>query len=246
MYTPQAVSAADAADAIARIRKRREGIDDPQRWRLADDAAEVLAYLRKYSAGIPDEVARADLEDGLVLRWRLWWLGEEAELWLLEMARRRRMPLAKVAPLFGLASRQAVHGRLQMLRRKLAEAAGRPEPLRPRDRDEHEAAGEWLAEHAGEVLAAAAAVVEHRALGDESVQEWLDDVAHDVDAGVVTPGVVQVLRFGADDLASSPGALAAAPDHPVHAALDGWHQLYDRYQLATKPTRARARRGPPS
>lgn len=80
---------------MARIAARRRDIDDTNAWQLTDNLLETLSYLRKFSAGIPSAVAEADVVDGLTLRLRLWWMGEEAEWWLLERARRLKIPAKK-------------------------------------------------------------------------------------------------------------------------------------------------------
>jgi hypothetical protein len=239
VHPPPSVSDDDAAAAVERIRARRAKIDDPQLYLLPDDVPGVLDYLRKYGGGLPPDVARADLEDAAVLRLWLGRFGDRFELWMLGPGRRRAgATLTEMAPLLGLKTRQAVYGRRKWLRTKLSAATNRPEPLTRRDRDEHEAAQDWLTEHSEDVLAAAQAITAHRALGEESAQEWLDEAARVVAGDArVTPGVVQTLRFAAEDLAGSPGVRAVPADHPVHAALGAWAQLYDRYQAATSPRR---------
>jgi hypothetical protein len=99
--TPPPVTADQAAAAIERITDRRQRIDDPNAWRLSDDPAQVLDYLRRYSTDVPAWVAEADVLDGLELRLRLWWLGEVAELWLLEQAQRLGVPPRRVGARLG-------------------------------------------------------------------------------------------------------------------------------------------------
>lgn len=226
--TPPPVSEDDAAAAIGRIAARRQEIDDPNAWQLTDDPLETLAYLRKFSAGVPRAVAEADVMDGLTLRLRLWWLGEEAEWWLLERARRLEIPATRIGPTLGITSRQGVHDRLRLAREKMEALTGNPPAgLLPRtnmhDRNTEEA---WLAEHRAALHEIASAAVAHRQLADEEAADWLLDVARDLRTFVVTPGSLQVLRFALADLSTSPAVEALEPAHPLVSTLQRWAQLF--------------------
>jgi hypothetical protein len=231
MAIPPPVSAADAAAAIGRITERRTQIDDPNAWRLSDDPADVLLFLRRYSVGVPAAVARADVHDAVTLRLRLWWLGEEAELWLLEAARRAGVPLASLGPALGIRTRQGVHDRLRLAREKVQRLTGTPHPalVGGRDQEQRNAEAEWLEKHRDAVLAIAARAVEHRHLGTEEAQDWLAEVARDIAESAVTPGSFQTLRFALAELATSPSMLRSPPP-AASATLLRWSELYESFQ----------------
>jgi hypothetical protein len=225
------VTADQAAAAIERISDRRRHIDDPNAWRLSDDPAEVLDYIRRYSAGVPAWVAEADVLDGLELRLRLWWLGEVAELWLLEQAQRLGVPPRRVGARLGVSSRQGVHDRLRLGRRKVAVLRGEPRDNRPSgaDQQKRDEEGVWLREHRGEILAIAAAALEYTDLADEEAAEWLAEVARDLREDVVSPGSVQLVRFALLDLSSSAAVRQLDEDHPLQQTLIRWSGLYSSY-----------------
>lgn len=211
--------------AVARIRERRERIDDPQVWRLSDDLLDVLAYLRRYSSGVPRWVAEADVLDGLTLRLRLWWLGEEAELWLLHAARRAQVPPAAVGARLGVGTRQGVHDRLRLAREKIAVLRGEPATAHPGP-SVPDAEQRWLREHGGVLRGIAVDALAFRDLASEEAADWLADVARDVREGVLTPGSVQVLRFAMAELSVSPLVESTAADHPIRALLARWDRVW--------------------
>jgi hypothetical protein len=220
------VTAADAQAAIGRIAARRARIDDPNAWRLSDDPAEVLVYLQRYSTDVPRWVAEADVLDGLTLRLRLWWLGEEAELWLLERAQRLGLAPRFVGPRLGIATRQGVHDRRRLAREKVARLRGEPPRELPVDGHIPDAEQEWLDAHRAEILHIAREAVGRRGLADDEAAEWLADVARDVRDGLVTPGSVQTLRFALVELAGSAAVRDADDGDPVHDLLARWARLY--------------------
>ena len=222
---PPPVDAEEAMAAIARIRERRERIDDPQVWRMSEDLVDVLSYLRRYSRDVPRWVAEADVIDGLTLRLRLWWLGEEAEVWLLQAARRANVAPAEVGRRLGIGTRQGVHDRLRLALRKVAVLRGDPAPAAPVSGAD-DADQVWLSEHSGAVREVAGHALRFGDLASDEAAEWLADVARDVRDGAMTPGSVQVLRFALAELAVSPGVESAAADHPVHALLARWDEIW--------------------
>lgn len=211
--------------AVARIRERRERIDDPQVWRLSDDLLDVLAYLRRYSSGVPRWVAEADVIDGLTLRLRLWWLGEEAELWLLQAARRANVAPAQVAHRLGIGTRQGVHDRLRLARSKMAVLRGEPDTagVGPGVADAEQ---RWLREQRSVLRGIAVESLGFRDLASDEAADWLADVSRDVREGVVTPGSVRVLRFALAELAVSPLIESSAADHPVRGLLARWDKIW--------------------
>jgi hypothetical protein len=232
MAIPPPVTAAQAQAAIARIVERRTRIDDPQAELLSDDPGEVLLYLRKYSGpSIPVTVKQADVHDAVILRQWLYWQGEEAELWFLEQAIRVGVPLSSLAAALGVASRQAVHERLRLGRRKREVLLGQPYrgDLGAQDQEERGAEQTWLDRHRKEVLALSAEAVAHRHLGTPEAQEWLDEVARDVRDSAVTPGSLQILRVALGDLATSPAVLEDPPETIVQL-LKRWSQLWEDFQ----------------
>lgn len=225
---------------MERIASRRAQIDDPNAWRLSDDPVEVLAYLRRYSSGVPRWVAEADVLDGLTLRLRLWWIGEEAELWLLERGRRLGIPPRSVGQRLGIGSRQGVHDRLRLVREKISRLTGAPHPgLDPTPDDrEREAETAWLHDHRADILEIAAEAAAHQHLADDEAAEWLAEVARDVRERVVTRGSVQTLRFALVDLGASAQVVALDAGHPLQALLDRWARLYASYPYpASRPAR---------
>jgi hypothetical protein len=226
MATPPPVTPADAQAAIGRIAARRAQMDDPNAWRLSEDPVEVLAYLQRYSTGVPQWVAEADVLDGLTLRFRLWWLGEESELWLLERARRLGIPPRRIAPRLGVASRQAVHDRLRLARDKMAKLRGTPPNPAGNSHQAADAQREWISAHRDEILEIGRLALSHRGLADEDAAEWLVEVARDVREGVVSPGSVQTLRFALLGLSSSPAVSGLDESHPLEVLLQRWARLY--------------------
>lgn len=226
--TPPPVTADQASTAIERVAIRRRQIDDPNAWRLSEDPAEVLDYIRRYSSGIPAWVAEADVLDGLELRLRLWWLGEVAELWLLERAQRIGVPPRRVGARLGISSRQGVHDRIRLGRRKVGLLRGEPIADRPTPADQRirDSEATWLQDHRTEVLAIAAAALEYVDLGDDDAAEWLAEVARDLREDVVSPGSVQLLRFALVDLSASPAVRQLEDDHPLQQTLTRWSGLY--------------------
>lgn len=229
--TPPPVSQDEAAAAVARIAARRAAIDDPNAWHLTEDLLETLVYLRKFSSAIPQPVAEADVLDGLVIRLRLWWLGEEAELWLLERARRLGVPPRKVGAKLGITSRQGVHDRLRLGREKVQLLTGTPHPgLHPRpDPHERQTESDWLAKHRDELRDVATAAVAHRDLADDEAADWLVDVARDLREAVSTPGSLQMLRFALAELGTSAAVVALPPEHPLLKTLSRWSRLYETH-----------------
>jgi hypothetical protein len=222
------VTADQAAAAIERITDRRRRIDDPNAWRLSDDPAEVLDYLRRYSADVPAWVAEADVLDGLELRLRLWWLGEVAELWLLEQAQRLGVPPRRVGDRLGVSSRQGVHDRRRLARRKVAILRGEPDDSGADQRERDEEAV-WLREHRAEILTIAAAALEYTDLADDEAAEWLAEVARDLREDVVSPGSVQLVRFALLGLSSSPAVGQLDDAHPLQQTLIRWSGLYSSH-----------------
>lgn len=242
MSTPPLVSQEEAVAAIDRIAARRAAIDDANAWQLNDDPLDTLAYLRKFSAGIPPDVAAADVLDGLTLRVRLWWMGEEAELWLLERARRLGLPLRQFGPSLGITSRQGVHDRLRLAREKMQKVTGSPHSSMnpPPDQREHNAELAWLDQHRTELQTIASTAIAYRDLADEEALDWLLDVARDLRESVMSPGALQVLRFALAELGISVAVTALDPGHPLAQMLHRWSQLY-----ASHPGRSTAVRSPP-
>jgi hypothetical protein len=224
--TPPPVTAADARAAIDRIAARRAQLDDPNAWRLSEDPVEVLAYLQRYSAGVPRWVAEADILDGLTLRFRLWWLGEESELWLLERARRLGVPPRRIAPRLGVASRQAVHDRLRLARDKMARLRGTP-PVPAGDAHQaSDAQRAWMRAHRDEILEIGRLALTHRGQADEVAAEWLVEVARDVREEAVSSGSIQTLRFALLELAGDPLTAGLDESHPLTVLLQRWARLY--------------------
>lgn len=224
------MTAPDAAAAIERIRSRRVRIDDPHLWRLSDSVVDTLLYLQRYSAGVAAWVAEADLEDAITLRLRLWWIGEQAECWVLESAHKQHVPFQRLGPRLGIRSRQGVHDRLRLARRKLARLTGEPSrvPERADDQRRRGSEADWLGSRRQQVLAVARLALDLRVLGDSEAQEWLDEVARDVADDVVTPGSFQCLRFAVIELVSGSGEVG--PQDPRLPALrELWSQLYQQF-----------------
>lgn len=221
---------ADAAAAIERIRSRRTRIDDPHHWRLSDSVVDTLVYLQRYSSGVPAWVAEADLEDAITLRLRLWWIGEQAECWVLESAHRRRVPFQRLGPRLGIRSRQGVHDRLRLVRLKLAMLTGEPSRVPESSNDQRQRVSEadWLDSRRQQVLAVARRALDLRDAGNVEAEEWLDEVARVVADGVVTPGGFQCLHFAMIELGSN-GGESEADDPRLPALRKLWSQLYQQF-----------------
>jgi hypothetical protein len=229
MATPPPVTAAEATAAVQRIIDRHRQVDDPELWKLEEDPAAVLQFLQRQRGGLPSWVVEQDLLDGLVLRVRLWWMGEEAELWLLERAHRLEVPARLVGRALGVRSRQGVHDRLRLARRKIARLRGEPERRSaddPPDQTLRAAEIQWLRSRREEILDIAAVVVAHCHLLDDEQAEWVAEIARDQRGEIVTPGSVQVLRFTIADLSVSASVDALAPEHPLRGAIQRWTALY--------------------
>lgn len=227
--TPPPVTSADADAAVQRIINRHREVDDPELWKFEEDPAAVLQFLQRHRGGLPPWVVEQDLLDGLVLRVRLWWMGEEAELWLLERAHRLEVPSRLVGRALGVRSRQGVHDRLRLARRKIARLRGEPERRSaddPPDQTLRAAETRWLRSRHEEILDIAAVVVAHCHLLDDEQAEWVAEIARDQRGEIVTPGSVQVLRFAIADLSVSAFFETLSPGHPLREAVERWAALY--------------------
>ncbi len=232
MATPPPVTAAEATAAVQRIFDRHRQVDDPELWKLEEDPAAVLQFLQRHRGGLPPWVIEQDVLDGLVLRVRLWWLGEEAELWLLERAHRLRISPRRIGQLLGVRSRQGVHDRLRLARSKVARLRGEPvsrQGAQAPDQDRLALQLRWIARRRSEVADIAEVLVEHRELLDVETAEWVVEIGRDLREDVVTPGSVQLLRFAMADLAGGPVLSDLAPTHPLHEASIRWSALFASY-----------------
>ena len=93
----------------------------------------------------------------------------------------------------------------------------------------------WLAAHRREILAVAREALAHRDLGNARAVEALAEVERDVQARRVTPGSFSTLQVCLVDLRWSPGAQAAAADHPVYGLLDRWAALLAEHPSQRRP-----------
>lgn len=117
MATPPFVDAADAADAISRIRRRHQPTGNPDLHLLTDDARDALAYLQKRGPGrLLANGESHDLEDATTLRLYLLWRGLEDELWILDAAEVLRVPHKQLGAVLGIRSSAGVHDRHDRLR----------------------------------------------------------------------------------------------------------------------------------
>lgn len=227
------MSADEAAAAIARITARRRAIEDQNLWRMSDQPHEVLDYLRRYSTGVPAAVAQADLLDGLTLKVRLWWIAEESEWWLLERGRALGVAPAAIGQVLGVRTRQGVHDRLRLARRKAALLAR--EPARERlsssrgEQNDGTARLRWLTDHRGAVQHLARRAVDFRDVAGEELAEWLVDVARDLADDAVTPGSLQMLRFALVELESDEFVEQAGRALARDELLHEWSLLYAGY-----------------
>lgn len=230
------MTAAEADAAIQRIIDRHRTVDDPDLWQLDRDPTNVLVYLQRHRGGLPRSVIEADLLDGLVLRVRLWWLGEEAELWLLERALRLQISPRRIGKLLGVRSRQGVHDRLGLARAKIARLRGdAPRPtIKDSDQDKQEHEARWINRYRSDVLAVARTLVAHRDLLDAETAEWVIEINRDLKDNVVTPGSIQLIRFALADLVSSPSFSELAIDHELREANSRWSALYASYSRRTE------------
>jgi hypothetical protein len=104
------------AAAIARITRRHRDDDGPGRHLLTDDPREVIAFLRRCgSAGLRGDDHSHDLEDLLVLRFYLWWEGQENERWALDAGEKIRFDRRRLGRVLGVSTPQGVHDRLDRL-----------------------------------------------------------------------------------------------------------------------------------
>ena len=232
MAFPPPVSADDATAAVERIVQRRRQIDDQNLWRLGDSPAEALSYLQRYSSGVPRAVAEADVLDGLVLKVRLWWLAEQSEWWLLERAKELGIGPSRIGRLVGVRSRQGVHDRLQLARRKMSRLQGQPVSQRydnPTEQALDAARRRWLTRHRAQVRDIARHAVTFRDVTDDDTAEWLIDVARDLADGAVTPGSLQLLRFALLELADDKACEHAGRGDERTELLSRWLTLYATY-----------------
>lgn len=147
-------------------------------------------------------------------------------------ARARRLGIRprQIAPLLGISTRQGLHDRLRLARRKIAQLTGRPDRAVQTDGDQdiRDRVYEWLRVHHSEIREIAAEAVRYRDLTDEAAK-WLVEVARDLREHVVTPGALQTLRFALAELGTSQQVVGLEVDRPVRQLLLRWSRLYASY-----------------
>lgn len=211
--------------AIGRITERRDRVDDPHRYLLNDDPREVLAYLRKHSRGMPEDIRKADVDDGLVLRVWLWWEGETAELWLLDRAEDLGMNRRRVGARLGVTTGQGLVDRRAHKREVLAGAAGAA-PAAPTPGRERQ---DWLDAHRREIQTIARTLVEHWDLADDDAAEWLVEVRRDLADDACTPGAFTCINWAVDAMAAIPAVNDLPTTHPLKQAIGAWPPLSVAY-----------------
>lgn len=239
MVIPRPVSAQDAAAATARILDRRRQLLLDSADELADvidDPRQVLAYLRKHANEVPSDSAQQDVLDGLVLRVRLWWEGEDHDRWLIERAERLGMKRRTTAAILNIGTSQGVVDRLNADRRKLERLHGPDRHLLDTEvkSSNDDAERHWLHTQRSTVHAVVTTFLAHRHLATDEAAEWLIELARDNDQPP-TRAFIAMLRIAAVELAESPRVTVLADDHPLQVELDRWADLSAAHRALSAP-----------
>lgn len=125
MATYPPVGDLERDDAIARIRRRHELVDD-SRWSEAgadsdDPARAVLGYLRRHRGRFPRQVVQDDVWDELVLAAWVYWDERRREHELFSHALARGLSLREVGAYVGLHSGQGLRDHLDSIEARLVE-----------------------------------------------------------------------------------------------------------------------------
>jgi hypothetical protein len=236
--TPPRVARVEVDAALNRIAARRRQIDDERFGQVdADDPAAVLDYLRTHGGRLPrdlEDMARKDVDDGLVLVVWLWWEDRRREYELLLAGVRLGMPLSQLGAPLGLGSRvqspdgnrrRGVQDRIDRLAALLK--YDRPDARITREArrvdQERTAPGDpqavWLRKHGEWVSAVAARLLAYYDLADEEAAEYLVEVRHDWREESWTPGSLVWMGLAAAALRVSPGVVGLGDRHGVQRAL---------------------------
>ncbi|MEO6087020.1 MAG: hypothetical protein ABIQ18_28300 [Umezawaea sp.] len=239
MVIPRPVSARDAAAATARIldRRRRLRLDSADELAdVIDDPRQVLAYLRKHANEVPPDSAQQDVLDGLVLRVRLWWEGEDHDRWLIERAERLGMKRRTTAAILNIGTSQGLVDRLDADRRKLERLHGPNRDLLGAEMNSGSDDGErhWMRTQRSTVHDVVTTFLAHRHLATDEAAEWLIELARDNDQ-LPTRAFIAMLRVAAVELADSPRVMALADDHPPQVELDRWADLSAAHRQVSAP-----------
>lgn len=209
MDTPPYVENDQVVRTIARIRKRRLSVDDPNAGRIPIEPLGVLDYLRRYSStGIPRWVLQAEALDAATLVNHLHWQMRSAQLWTLKRAVGMGHHLSTIGSEFGIKTRQGTQDRIDRLDALLMRGKPDAEVMRDRRRSnrERELMGDvenaWIAANERRLVDIA---VEMNALADlfnlpDDGREWIDEVRTYSRDGF-TPGAMGApLAFAVEEL----------------------------------------------
>lgn len=250
MVIPRPVSSQDAAAAAARILDRRRQLRLDSADELADvidDPRQVLAYLRKHANEVLPDNAQQDVLDGLVLRVRLWWEGEDHDRWLIERAERLGMKRRTTAAILNIGTSQGLVDRLDADRRKLERLHGLGWHLLGKEvnssSDDEER--RWLRTQRSTIHAVVTTFLAHRYLASDEAAEWLIELARD-DKQPPTRAFIALLRIAAVELAESPRVTELADDHPLQVELDRWAALSAAHRQVSAPDPPTAGRTTPA
>jgi len=225
------VHRSEVGQALVRIARRRDKVDDRNREKLPDsaqsDPREVLDYLRKYSGHeIPRWVLQADVCDALTLNNWLWWEDRRRELHFLKAGRDRGLFLSQLGAQVGVGKQGVLDriDRLEALLRydrpdeKIARAARRTERER-RERLPLEQA--WLADRRDELRAVITGLVHQADRFAVEEREGVDELEVDGCDDDITPATMVILGLAAAELRTAPVVLGLDSTRPyaVHSLL---------------------------
>ncbi|WNV83090.1 hypothetical protein [Umezawaea sp. Da 62-37] len=199
----------------------------------------MLAYLRKHVNEVPADIAQDDVLDGLVLRVRLWWEGEDHDRWLIERAERLGMNRRTTAAILNIGTSQGLVDRLHADRRKLERLHGPNQHIINTElkSDNDDAEQHWVRAHRSAVRSVVDTFLAHRHLATDEAADWLIELARDNDQPPDRT-FIAILRIAAAELAESPQVKALSDGHPLQVELDRWAILSAAHRQLSAPARS--------
>lgn len=237
MATPPLITAAELEKATARILWRHDHVDDPRRSGLGTDPRDMLDHLTKNSVGVPRWVAADDTLDALVLTTWLWWEDRRRERTLLRRGLHLGLTHTELGRPLGITTRQGLRDRIDRLDALLS--FDRPDEQLTRDARRAASAADprqaWLDAHRDRAvdvikkLLAQAARLDSTVSGsaaDRATQgraadedDWLSELAADMDEHAITPATISVLGLALGPLRIAARDAELPGSHGLHLAI---------------------------
>jgi hypothetical protein len=210
---------------------------------MGTEPRDVIEYvLNRGPSGVPRWVSAADHADALILVTWCWWQDRRVERRMLRQGLHLGLSLGELGAPLGIRSRQGARDRLDRLTallaydrpdEKLSRAARREEQAR----DERQ---QWIDDRRAEVRAVIVAFLAQarRATGPEEVEplddqssgdDWMAELASDVDEDQLSPATLAVAGLAAAELRSTRLVRELDRKHRLHATLDAVEELRTRF-----------------